>query len=214
MAVSFDPCQQLRYFLIILDASGSIPQETFDKETDFIATIVERLCGKIKVAMVTYSSQVDEIFGFDNGMNKAQIAATIRSVSHLRQATHTGKALMCAAKNMLKKSRGWLGDPLHLNIITFTDGEHNGDCTRSLQTIVDTIYDGYSLNTEMYAVAYGNPTVINRNLQGIKMLVKNDDDKHIFYIDGNKVHDAKVFLVKEADRFSMCVDHNGIRCPN
>ena len=213
MTVSHDPCKQLRYFLIILDASGSIPEEKFEEETDFIATIVEHLCGKIKVAMVSYSSQVKEIFGFDSGKNKAEMAATIRSISHLGQATHTGKALMCAAKNMLKKSRGWPGTPLHLNIITFTDGAHNGICTGSIETIVNTIHNGYSINTEMYVVAYGNPTVINNNLPGIDMLVKNTDDKHIFYIDENNVRDAKVALVEAANHLSMCVDHNGIPCP-
>ena len=214
ITVSFDPCEQVRYFLIILDASGSISEERFNEELDFIATIVEHLCGKIKVAMVIYSSEVCEIFGFDNGMNRAEMAATIRSVSHLGQSTHTGKALMCAAENMLKQSRGWPGNPLHLNIITFTDGVHNGLCTSSIPAIVKTIIGGYSLNTEMYAVAFGTRSVFINNMEGIRMLAKNDNNKHIFFIDENevKIRDRKEFLVQTAS--PKCVNHNGIPCPD
>nr|WNS50063.1 matrilin-2 [Halisarca dujardinii] len=198
-------CDQTRYFVLVLDTSGSINSALFHKQTEYLATIVESLCGTIKVAMITYSTGVHPIMCFDFTEDKVQAAAKIRAATYISGGTDTAGALKYVKDTILQTSCGWTpsaNDEKHLNIITLTDGAHNSDSL--IPSLVNQLGQT-TTNTELYAIAYGNVYQ-----PGIAILVKNADTKHIFNIDA--FDQQTETTSKVAKLANLCLGYHGVAC--
>ena len=164
---------ECRYFLFILDSSGSISEEVFTAKKEVLATITKGLCGHIKVAMITYSTDVNLEFCFDCYHSREDIANAILRAPYHRASTRTHKAMKCVYEQLLDPTLCDLPELAQLDVITLTDGHHNGQCSMTLDNAVDML--AARENTNLYCIGYGD---IDED--GVRAVVKNDNFDHIF----------------------------------
>ena len=93
-----------RHVLFIVDTSGSMGQTTFNKVRDLLASISEKLCDRLRVAMMTYSDEINLEFCFNCYTDRRDIFNAIRRVQYRGGQTHTTDATKCACQTMLTPS--------------------------------------------------------------------------------------------------------------
>ena len=173
-------CDEERLIVIIFDVSGSIDDQVFGNYRELIATIAENLCGNIQIAVVSYSKKINldfcsNCYSFNT---RADMKAAILNIHHQSRSTHTGRALKCVGEEVVKPTGicQLSSDIEHIDIVTLTDGRHNGPCTNNIQSIVNAL-DGTALNVKRYVIGYGN--VLQ---SGLNALASQGDMFHVFYI--------------------------------
>ena len=197
----------VRYFLFILDSSGSINEAEFTSKKRVLATIAKSLCDDIKVAMITYSTEVNLDFCFDCYDSRTDIANAILRAPYHRRGTRTHNALHCVHEKLLDNPLCELPALAQLDVITLTDGHHNGRCSVTLETAVASL--AAQQNTNLYAIGYGN---IDED--GVTDVVENDDFEHIFLMRDN--YDVAYSIAQAIENnpdLDHCLDYDGSAIP-
>ena len=173
-------CDEERLIVIILDVSGSIRSQEFMDQRQLIATIAENLCGNIQIAVVSYSNDINLDFCSNcyNINMRSDMKDAILNIHHQSAGTHTGRALKCVGEEVVKPTGicRLSSNIKHIDIVTLTDGRHNGPCTSSIPSIVNAL-DGTALNVKRYVIGYGNVYQ-----PGLNALASQGDIFHVFYI--------------------------------
>ena len=104
----------------------------------------------------------------------------ILNVHYQGITTHTGRALKCVGEEVLNRTGICQLPPdiEHIDIVTITDGVHNGPCKDSIESIVEAL-DGVALNVKRYVIAYENSETDDA---GLSVLANEGDMNHVFYI--------------------------------
>ncbi|XP_033747123.1 von Willebrand factor A domain-containing protein 2-like [Pecten maximus] len=92
--------------VIIMDASIST-QDVFNASKEFAASFVEGLSidsGEFRIALLTYSTDVHQEFGFNTHTNKASVLAGIDNISGRFGASYLNKALANGRQMLLSES--------------------------------------------------------------------------------------------------------------
>ena len=76
------PNTDTRQVLFVVDTSGSIGESTFNKVRDLLASISENLCDHLRVAMITYSHNINLEFCFKCHTDRRDIFSAIRRVRY------------------------------------------------------------------------------------------------------------------------------------
>ena len=104
-----DNCRE-QYILFVLDASGSVGKQWFDRVTELLAELVLFFCKPIRVATMTFDDRFFAEFCFDEFDNtlygRNQTGAAMRSINYMRHGslTHTAGAAKCACDYMLNST--------------------------------------------------------------------------------------------------------------
>ena len=153
------PNTDTRQVLFVVDTSGSIGGSTFNKVRDLLASISEKLCDHLRVAMMTYSDNINLEFCFKCHTDRRDIFNAIRRVRYRGGATHTTDATKCACQTMLTEGCGLPYGPHtpNIDIVYLTDGKHNGPCKSNLKNELRCFHSQPNINT--YAIAIGNTTL-------------------------------------------------------
>ena len=183
--------KDVRYVLFIVDTSGSITETTFNKVRDLLANISENLCDQLRVAMMTYGSDINLEFCFNCHADRRNIFNAIKRVQFRGGSTRTTDATKCACDTLLTPECG-LPDgraTSNIDIVYLTDGRHNGPCRSNLANEVNCFHNQRNINT--YAIAVGRPV-----LASVQVLENPHDrsDSHIFNVD-DFVELEKVFTL-------------------
>ena len=147
-----------RHVLFIVDTSGSIGESTFNKVRDLLANISENLCDHLRVAMMTYSDNINLEFCFKCHTDRRDIFNAIRRVRYRGGWTHTTDATKCACQTMLTEGCGLPYGPHtpNVDIVYLTDGGHNGPCKSNLKNELDCFHRPSRPNINTYAIAIGS----------------------------------------------------------
>ena len=169
-----------RHVLFIVDTSGSIGRTTFNKVRDLLASISEKLCDRLRVAMMTYSDDINLEFCFNCYTDRREIFTAIQRVQYRGGATHTTDATKCACQTMLTTGCGLHNGRYtpNIDIVYLTDGKHNGPCRRNLNSELQCFHRRSNINT--YAIAIGNAALAS--VQAIEN-PRDSGDSHIFNVD-------------------------------
>lgn len=199
-----------RYFVFVLDGSGSIDEEEFNQKKKFLATIARSLCGHIKVAMITYSTEINLEFCFDCYTDRDDLAEAIERAPYLNRGTRTHQAMKCIYERLLGPSLCDVSGIPQLDVITITDGRHNGQCSVLLDDVVAAFGPPNPSNTKLYALGYGN---VDPN--GVQQLVLQSDPNHIFFSEANEdvTHTLAEYL-QENDPDSCIPEEVGTYLPS
>ena len=169
-----------RYVLFVVDTSGSIGASTFNKVRDLLANISEKLCDRLRVAMMTYSHNINLEFCFNCHTDRRDIFNAIKRVQYRGGATHTTDATKCACDTLLTPECGLPGGRTtsNIDIVYLTDGYHNGPCKSNLTKEVICFHNQRNINT--YAIAVGSAA-----FKSVQILENPHDlnDSHIFNVD-------------------------------
>ena len=170
----------IRYVLFIVDTSASIGNSTFQDVKNLLALVSETLCDHLRVAMITYGSDINLEFCFNCTSNRREIVSAIRRVRYRHSpSTRTTDATKCACQTMLTRGCGLPFGPYtpNIDIIYLTDGSPNGPCRSNLKKELDCFHTPSRPNINTYAIAIGNPTY--ESVQALEN-PHNSGDSHIF----------------------------------
>ena len=156
---------EYQHILFVLDTSGSIGQEDFDRVTNILGQLTTLFCNKLKIAVMTFDHEYFVEFCFDEHDNTAigRISAgtAISSIPYIRPGqgsetrwTHTAGAAQCVCEYMLTPACD-LTDPAAdcINVIFITDGRAN-DPTLNVCTEIDCLHNRGGVDT--FAIGIGN----------------------------------------------------------
>ena len=117
-------------FYIILDTSGSIPEEDFEMAKNFMADLVSGFNigeNNVRVGLVLFDSTVYPIFDLDDSYDEAVVLSWIRAATYHGGSTATGDGILFAANTGFTEAGG--ARPSNLAIprigIVLTDGHSN-----------------------------------------------------------------------------------------
>ena len=172
-----DSENNIRYVLFIVDASGSVGRD-FERIKMVLANISEKLCGNVRVAMITYTSVINLEFCFKCYNDRSDIADAILRARTVGGWTHTTDATKCACETMLTEKCGL---PLgirtkNIDVVYLTDGRHNGPCRSHLGNELLCLLQRRNINTN--AIAVGGAAV-----ESVQHLESPDNGGHILDVD-------------------------------
>ncbi len=147
----------IRYVLFIVDTSGSIGRLHFTRVTYLLALMSEKLCDHLRVAMITFGSDINLEFCFNCHTDQCGIFEAITRVWYRERLTHITDATKCACKTLLTEECGLPRGSLtpNIDVVYLTDGKRNGPCSNNLTNEVKCFHSQSNINT--YATAIGNP---------------------------------------------------------
>lgn len=166
-----------RYVLFILDTSGSIGRTNFNAVKSIIAAISSKLCDHLKVALITYNSEINLEFCFKCYGKRQDIYNAVMNTQYRGGTTHTHDAVKCACQTMLSAAcgipKGLKQD--NIDVVILTDGWHNGPCKSQLRNALGCLHGRSNINT--FGIGIG--TV---NADAVNALVDVHDGNHIFRV--------------------------------
>ena len=186
--------------------------------TDAIAQFVPLLCNDMKIAIISYSHNINIEFCFnchnlcETCADRSIIGDAIKGIEYRAGWTHTGVASRCVSDYILDPSSGCGADVSSncLDIIYVTDGKSNGPL-RYPQTCEEATclrnHPTWCGKVNTYAIAIGSG--VNRN--EINCITQNDEDS-VFNVDSfsqfNQLFkNAYGRLMDESNREYLCVKH-------
>ena len=176
------PCGKTRFVLIILDTSGSIGSKDFNLAKKVIADISESLCGYLKVAMITYSTDINLEFCFNcNNNNRRDIKNAILRARYRGGSTHTTDAIKCACEEILTSQCGLPQFGIYssnIDVLFLTDGRPNGPCRNNLNNELRCLHGKSNINT--FGIGIGS-----HDHESIVKLTKGNGN-HIFRVNNFK----------------------------
>ena len=120
-------CFNFADIAFVLDASGSVRSNNFDKMKDFLKTMVDQLNVDIEqsnVAMVTFSDVAEVQFHLNHHESRPEIKDAIDKVKYARGTTNTADALRVLRTEVFTRQNGDRPDLKNIGII-LTDGGSN-----------------------------------------------------------------------------------------
>ena len=119
-----------RSVLFVLDTSGSIGQQDFQRMTNALSTLTPFFCAPVQFALMTFSSRrwLEFCFDcFDNTLagQNATRQAIANTVYH-GGSTHSGKAARYACNELINMQKCGLFPSSCIDVVFITDGQSNG----------------------------------------------------------------------------------------
>jgi len=155
-----------RDIVFVLDSSGSIPSDQFEKAKKAINVLVESFCpskfgnqvtsaGSKQISVVLFDSTVTTEVDFsESSKGVGYLQDKILSIRHRKGSTATGDALSYVKNKVLGKGSSRLTNPkVSTDVIVVTDGQCNRNC-RVLGTEANAIRKmGHGVNVFAMGVA-------------------------------------------------------------
>ncbi|BFZ12371.1 hypothetical protein BsWGS_15410 [Bradybaena similaris] len=120
-----DTCYEKADVLFVLDASGSVLLENFQKQLQFAATFVNRfVVGQAKFSVIRFESTAEIVFGFNRYTDATSLKNAILNIAYTEGGTDTAAALRLARQVGFSTANGArTGVPKV--VIVCTDGMSN-----------------------------------------------------------------------------------------
>jgi len=117
-----------RYILYIVDTSGSIGEKAYTEVIKPLAELIPLFCGNIKVAVMSYSTEIHRKICFNcNQSNRQQLKLAVEAIRRHNQQTYSGEAFLCVFDYMLSSQCGFpITTSPPVDVIFLTDGHSNG----------------------------------------------------------------------------------------
>ena len=185
-----------RNVFFVVDSSGSILPDTYNRVLDILANFTKIFCGDMAIGMFTFSRHIDLEFcptcfrtlDYPDYIN--EVTTRITSAHHHQSHTFTGEMVKCLRQHVLPSPDCHLLDK-KTQIVFFTDGRANG-CTGVPPEIaqLEAAYPNRATGTrililpvapcptEVYAIAMGN--ILQSGV--LDLLTNNLDPHNIFNV--------------------------------
>ena len=149
-------CSEEADLAFVVDTSGSINEENFKKQKDFVKALASSFdpsSTEHQLGLISYSTNAQMEVSFKNKTNRKQFEEAVDRVLHIKGRTRLDKALKLASAQLFTASGGTRPDKRKIMII-LTDGRQSQDPdTVALQ---DAILPLKELGVKIYAVAIGS----------------------------------------------------------
>ncbi|CAH1773019.1 unnamed protein product, partial [Owenia fusiformis] len=121
------PCLAEADVVFILDSSGSIGEDSFEKMLDFVRDVVERFDidgGAVRIGLITYSDAAVSVFRLNEHKTTEDVVKGLKQVEYRYGLTHTSDALRLMRTQMFTEAAGDRPNVVNVAII-ITDSESN-----------------------------------------------------------------------------------------
>ena len=151
-----DNCRE-QYILFVLDASGSIGKQRFDRVTELLAELVLYFCKPIRAAAMTFDHRFFSELCFNDydntGLGRLQTSSAMRSIDYNGRggATYTAGAARCACNYMLTPACGISVSAACTDVIFLTDGRAN-DPSLDICTEIQCLHNRSGVDTSAIGV--------------------------------------------------------------
>jgi hypothetical protein len=177
-----------RHVLFLLDASGSVLRENFNKVVTSLSKLVLYFCRPVKVAVMTFSHNHYLEFCFDCFGNtcdeRKEASRAMGNIEYHTGLTHSGSATKCACRNLLNRACGFdIRNKTCLDVIYITDGhsndpDPNNNGSQNVCNEVKCLYDAKNISTNVYA--FGIADINYDELKCITGKERKEKPDHIF----------------------------------
>ena len=170
-----------RNVFFVVDSSGSILPDTYNKVLDILANFAKLFCGDVAVGMFTFSRYIElefcpicfRTYDYPDYIN--EVTNRIKSARYHRSFTYTGEVVKCLRQHVLPSPDCRLLDR-KTQIVFFTDGRANS-CTKVPPEIA--LLEAAYPNLEVYAIGMGN--ILHSGV--LDLLTENFDPDNIFNVE-------------------------------
>ena len=111
-----------------MDGSGSIKRSNFNKEKQFVVSLIKNLdLNETRVSVMTFSTFTNTLFYLNSFKNISNIENLVTNAEYDADGTNTGLALNLADSEIMQEYRGMRNESLGIPriIMVITDGESN-----------------------------------------------------------------------------------------
>ena len=159
-------CDIQQHILFVLDTSGSIREENFERVTSLLGDLTPLFCKPINFAVMTFDHQYFVEFCFDEydntDLGRASTGDDIRSIPYIREGqgsetrwTHTAGAAQCVCNYMLTHACDLPGDASCIDVVFITDG-HANDPHYNVCTEIKCLHNPNRRGVNTFAIGIGN----------------------------------------------------------
>ena len=150
-----------RSVLFVLDTSGSIGQQTFQRMTAALSKLTPFFCAPVQFALMTFNQKrwLEFCFNcFENSLD-GRIAAgqAISNAAYRHEgngSTHSGKAARCACNELINIQKCGLFPSSCIDVVFITDGKSNGPLNVCEE--VKCLHDNQFRTINTYAIGIKN----------------------------------------------------------
>ncbi|XP_050785625.1 integrin alpha-E isoform X3 [Gopherus flavomarginatus] len=163
---------------IVLDGSGSIEPEDFERAKGFISNMMMsfwRKCPEVTFAVVQYGAAIRTEFDLQESSNKSSALSKVHNITQLGSVTKTASALQHVLDEIFNESRGSVNGA-HRMILVMTDGEIFLDPLR----LTDVMSSPKMATIERYALGVGDVFSKQRALKELQLIASDPDEDYLF----------------------------------
>nr|XP_033777312.1 integrin alpha-E isoform X2 [Geotrypetes seraphini] len=180
---------------IVLDGSGSIDPEDFQRAKDFISNMMKSFwqkCIECEFAVVQYGYQIQTEFNLQESRNAPLALQKVQQIQQLKNVTKTASAIYHVLTEIFNETNGHKKGATKI-IMVVTDGELFWD-TRNL---VDVINMPEMKDVERYAIGVGEAFNKTKALQELELIASDPDDKHLFRVTNYSALDGLLSMLQQ-----------------
>uniref|UniRef100_A0ACB8ED31 Uncharacterized protein n=1 Tax=Sphaerodactylus townsendi TaxID=933632 RepID=A0ACB8ED31_9SAUR len=166
---------------IVLDGSGSIEPEDFERAKDFIRNILKTFyekCFECAFALVQYGDVIQTEFDLRVGRDANTALAKVQDVTQVGKVTRTASAIQHVLDSIFHESHGSQKNAAKI-IVVLTDGDIFQDPMNLTAVINSKNMEGI----DRYAIGVGN--VFNNKksaLDELRLIASDPDETHLFQV--------------------------------
>ncbi|KAM9117800.1 integrin alpha-E isoform 1-T1 [Pangshura tecta] len=163
---------------IVLDGSGSIEPEDFERAKGFISNMMTsfwRKCPEVTFAVVQYGAAIRTEFDLQESSNKSSALSKVHNITQLGSVTKTASALQHVLDEIFDESHGSVKGA-HRMILVMTDGEIFLDPLR----LTDVMSSPKMATIERYALGVGDVFSKQRALKELQLIASDPDEDYLF----------------------------------
>nr|XP_042710009.1 integrin alpha-D-like [Chrysemys picta bellii] len=164
---------------LLIDGSGSIAREDFEKMKTFLSEIMKRFRSTdTQFALMQYSHRFREHFDFLQYRRSRDPDRLLRSVVQLTGATHTATAIRKVVRELFTSGKGARDEATKV-LIVITDGEKTGDPL----SYSDAVPEAERAGIIRYAIGVGQVFSSAAAQQELQEIASQPSNEHVFRVD-------------------------------
>nr|XP_025035071.1 integrin alpha-E [Pelodiscus sinensis] len=163
---------------IVLDGSGSIEPEDFERAKAFISKMMSwfwRKCPEVTFAVVQYGAEIRTELDLQESCNRSWALFRVHNITQLGSVTKTASALQHVLDEIFNTSRGSVTDAPKI-ILVMTDGEIFLDPLR----LSDVMSSPAMATIRRYALGVGDAFSKQKALNELQLIASDPDDRYLF----------------------------------
>ncbi|XP_045382023.1 integrin alpha-E isoform X2 [Lemur catta] len=165
---------------IILDGSGSIDSQDFQRAKDFISNMMRNFyekCFECSFALVQYGAVIQTEFDLRDSQDVMASLAKVQNIVQVRNVTRTASAMQHVLDNIFTPSGGSRKNASKVMVV-LTDGDIFGD-TLNLTTVINS---PKMQGVERFAIGVGAAFRNVKTDRELKLIASDPDETHAFKV--------------------------------
>ncbi|KYO33785.1 integrin alpha-E-like [Alligator mississippiensis] len=180
---------------IVLDGSGSIEPEDFERAKAFIYTMMETVykkCFECNFALVQYGMDIRTEFDLRDSWNTSATLQKIQNIIQLRNVTRTASAIQHVLDFIFNEDRGSQKNAVKIMLV-LTDGEIFMDPLNLMDVISSSSMEGI----DRYAIGVGNAFNKPKALDELRLIASDPDEAHLFRVTNYSALDGLLAMLQQ-----------------